>query len=106
ISDFDYLRKVWRTQVEEERLLGVCLAGIMDHPVMNTVSDESAKWYQALQAQAWETNDVWAKNLGINPSTSVTSVKPAGNSGELYNVASGIHPRYAKHYVRTIRQSN
>jgi ribonucleoside-diphosphate reductase alpha chain len=32
-------------------------------------------------------------------------VKPAGNSGELYGTASGIHPRYAHYYVRNIRVS-
>jgi ribonucleoside-triphosphate reductase len=106
ISDFDYLRKIWKHQVEEERLLGVCLAGIMDHSVMSQVTDESAHWYNSLRTEAWSVNKVWAKKLGINPTTSPTSVKPAGNSGELYNVASGIHPRYAEYYVRTIRQSN
>jgi ribonucleoside-triphosphate reductase len=106
ISDFDYLRKIWKHQVEEERLLGVCLAGIMDHSVLSKVTDESAHWYNSLRTEAWAVNKVWAKKLGIAATTSPTSVKPAGNSGELYNVASGIHPRYAEYYVRTIRQSN
>lgn len=106
ISDFDYLRKIWKHQVEEERLLGVCLAGIMDHDVLKSATDESAHWFNQLRTQAWATNKVWAKKLGINATTSPTSVKPAGNSGELYNVASGIHPRYAPYYIRTVRQSN
>lgn len=105
IDDFDYLRKVWTDNVEDERLLGVCLAGIMDHPVLSKQTDESAEWYQKLRDVAWETNKTWAKRLKINTSASVTAVKPAGNSGELHNVASGIHPRYAPYYIRTIRQS-
>ncbi|MGD9670123.1 MAG: hypothetical protein AB7U75_13835 [Hyphomicrobiaceae bacterium] len=106
ISDFDFLRKVWKDNVEEERLLGVCLAGIMDHPVLSTQSEESKEWAKALEAHAWEVNAEWAKKLGINSTASVTAIKPAGNSGELYDVSSGIHPRYAPYYIRTVRQSN
>lgn len=106
ISDFDYLRKVWSNNIEEERLLGVCLAGIMDHPVLSTQSQESAEWLQRLQDKAWEVNKKLAKDIGINATTSVTAIKPAGNSGELYDVSSGIHPRYAPYYIRSIRQSS
>jgi ribonucleoside-diphosphate reductase alpha chain len=34
LTDFRYLGKVWKTNTEEERLLGVSLTGIMDHPVL------------------------------------------------------------------------
>lgn len=105
ISDFEYLRKIWKQQVDEERLLGVCIAGIMDHEVLSQVSGQSAKWLNTLRDTSWSVNKEWAKKLGISPTTSPTSVKPAGNSGELYNLASGIHPRYSKYYARTIRQS-
>jgi ribonucleoside-triphosphate reductase len=32
LTDFKYLRKIWKDNTEEERLLGVSLTGIMDHP--------------------------------------------------------------------------
>ena len=32
-TKFPYLRKVWRNNTEEERLLGVSLTGIMDNPL-------------------------------------------------------------------------
>lgn len=105
ISDFDYLRKIWRQQVEEERLLGVCLAGIMDHFVTASVNDTSEMWFKTLRDDAIKCNAEEAKAIGINASASVTAVKPAGNSGELYDVASGIHPRYAPYYIRTIRET-
>lgn len=106
VTEFDYLRKVWKNNVDEERLLGVCLAGIMDHDVLSKQTEESARWYQELRDLAWEVNKTWAKKLGINSTASITAIKPAGNSGELYDVASGIHPRYAPYYLRTVRQSN
>jgi ribonucleoside-diphosphate reductase alpha chain len=106
VTDFDYLRKVWQSNVEDERLLGVCLAGIMDHPVLSQTTEESARWENELRELAWEVNKSIAEDIGINTTASVTAIKPAGNSGELYDVASGIHPRYAPYYIRSIRQSN
>lgn len=106
ITEFDYLRKIWSENTKEESLLGVCLSGIMDHPILSKVSDESATWYQEMRDVAWKVNKEWAEKLGINPSTSVTSIKPAGNSSELMGTSSGIHPRYSEYYIRTIRQSS
>lgn len=88
IDDFDYLRKVWTDNVEDERLLGVCLAGIMDHPVLSKQTDESAEWYQKLRDVAWETNKTWAKRLKINTSASVTAIKPAGNCRPWYSLVT------------------
>ena len=105
VTNFEYLDPSWKANCDEERLLGVCLAGIMDHPVLSRVSDESAHWLRTLRKVAEAANKFYALRVGIPVSAAVTSVKPAGNSGELYGVASGIHPRYAPYYIRTIRQS-
>jgi len=35
LTDFKYLRKIWKDNTEEERLLGVSLSGIMDHSVLS-----------------------------------------------------------------------
>ena len=35
LTDFRYLRKIWKDNTQEEALLGVSLTGIMDHPVMS-----------------------------------------------------------------------
>ena len=35
LTDFRYLRKVWKDNTEEERLLGVSLTGIMDNKLFN-----------------------------------------------------------------------
>lgn len=106
VDEFDYLRKIWTTNTQEERLLGVCLAGIMDHPDLQHVNKTAKEWLNELRDLAIKSNTLTAVDIGINSSASVTSIKPAGNSGELYNVSSGIHPRYAPYYIRTIRQSN
>ena len=36
LTDFKYLRKIWKDNTEEERLLGVSLTGIMDSKLLNS----------------------------------------------------------------------
>lgn len=112
LTNYRYLRKIWKTNSEEERLLGVSLTGIMDHYVMSGKSDRRdgngnlrklTDWCRELKAVARETNDEYAKLLGIEPSKHITLVKPSGTVSQLCNTASGIHPRYSKYYIRRVR---
>ena len=98
-TDFRYLRKVWQRNTEEERLLGVSLTGIADN------SDVFAGKVDLneLRLLANEVNAEWADRLGIPRSTAITCVKPSGTVSQLVNSSSGIHPRWAKYYVRTVR---
>lgn len=105
VTQFQYLRPIWRENIEEEALLGVCLSGFYDHHILGHDCPEADDWLNKLQQIAWTVNRKLAKEIGINPATSVTAVKPSGNSGELADSASGIHPRYAKYYIRRVRQS-
>jgi ribonucleoside-diphosphate reductase alpha chain len=98
-TNFKYLRKVWQKNTEEERLLGVSLTGIADNPaVFNGKID-----LNELREVANETNAEWADRLGIPRSAAITCVKPSGTVSQLVNSASGIHPRWSKHYIRTVR---
>jgi len=101
LTDFRYLRKIWKTNTEEEALLGLSLTGIMDHPVLS--SNGAEKWLTEMKEVAIETNKKWAKRLAINPAAAITCVKPSGTVSQLVNSASGIHPRFSPFYVRTVR---
>jgi len=105
LTDFRYLRKIWKDNTEEEALLGVSLTGIMDHPVMSgrKSREELQYWLKQLKEEAIKTNRTWAKRLGINVSTAITAVKPSGTVSQLVDSASGIHPRYAEQYIRRVR---
>jgi len=108
LTNFRYLRKVWRNNCEEERLLGVSLTGIMDHPVMNGSegNDKLISWLEQLKAVSQDVNDELSALLGINPSTAINAVKPSGTVSQLVDTASGIHPRYSPYYIRTVRADN
>lgn len=105
LTDFRYLRKIWKTNTEDEALLGVSFTGIMDHEVMSGRHSPSmlADWLEECKDVAIETNEVWAGKLGINPAAAITCVKPSGTVSQLVNSASGIHARYSEYYIRTVR---
>lgn len=106
LTNFRYLRKIWQKNTEEERLLGVSITGIMDHPVLSDSDNpELPKWLAALKQCAIDTNVEWADKLGIPASTAITCVKPSGTVSQLVDCSSGIHPRYSKYYIRTVRAS-
>jgi ribonucleoside-triphosphate reductase len=103
LTDFRYLRNLWKRNTEEEALLGLSLTGIMDHPVIGVSSDKTAQWLEELKLVAIKTNKKWAEKLGITQSVAITCVKPSGTVSQLVDSASGIHPRFSKHYIRRVR---
>ena len=105
LTDLKYLRKIWKTNTEEERLLGVSLTGIMDHPVLARMTD-SKIWLQEMKQVAIDTNREYAKKIGIPRSTAITCVKPSGTVSQLTDSASGIHARHNPFYIRTVRGDN
>lgn len=117
-THFPYLRKVWQKNTEEERLLGVSLTGIMDHPMLNgkgriTWEEDDGDYdiplsslLEYLKDVAVATNAEWAAHLGIPASTAITCVKPSGTVSQLVDSASGIHARHSEYYIRTVRGDN
>ena len=105
LTDFKYLRKVWKDNTEEERLLGVSLTGIMDHPVLSKNVD-SKRWLEEMREVAVDTNREFANMLGIPVSSAITCVKPSGTVSQLVDAASGIHARHNDHFIRTVRGDN
>lgn len=105
LTDLKYLRKIWKTNTEEERLLGVSLTGIMDHYVLSRTTD-SKIWLQDMKELAIKTNEEYADKIGIPRSTAITCVKPSGTVSQLTDSASGIHARHNPFYIRTVRGDN
>jgi ribonucleoside-diphosphate reductase alpha chain len=105
LTDFKYLRKIWKDNTEEERLLGVSLTGIMDHPVLSKNVD-SKRWLEEMREVAVNTNKEFANMLGIPVSSAITCVKPSGTVSQLVDAASGIHARHNDYFIRTVRGDN
>ena len=106
LTDFPYLRKIWKSNTREERLLGVSLTGIMDNIHTNCFLVNMRERLTRLKQIAIDTNKKYAKRFGIEESTAITCVKPSGTVSQLCDSASGIHARHSRYYIRTVRGDN
>jgi len=100
LTKFRYISKGWTKHCEEERLLGVSVTGQWDSEVAR-----QPETLRAMRDMAVKTNATYAKRFDINPSMSVTAVKPSGTVSQAFNCSSGIHPRHSKFYIRRVRIS-
>ena len=100
-----YLRKIWKENTEQERLLGVSLTGIMDNMVLSKTLD-SKTWLKEMKELAIDTNIYYSAILKIPQSAAITCVKPSGTVSQLVDSASGIHARHSDYYIRTVRGDN
>jgi ribonucleoside-triphosphate reductase len=107
LTDFKYLRKIWKDNTEEERLLGVSLTGQFGHKFMSGKEDivllES--FLMSMREKAREVNKEEAGKIGIPESAAITCVKPSGTVSQLVGVSSGMHPWHSPYYIRTVRGS-
>jgi len=103
LTNFVYLSPEWKANCDEERLLGVSMTGCLDHPVLSKTSEEAARWLTEMSAVVSEANKKWAKIFNIPESKATRCFKPSGTVSQLVDSASGIHPRYAPHYIRRVR---
>ena len=105
LTNFRYLRDIWRENSEEEALLGVSLTGIYDNELMSGKfgHEKLKKVLNELREVAVETNKEWAEKLGINQAAAITCVKPSGTVSQLVDCGSGIHPRWSEYYIRRVR---
>jgi len=103
LTNFKYINKSWKSNCDEERLLGVSMTGIMDNELTNGRKEGLDKRLEELRDIAVETNKEWAEKLGIPQSAAITCVKPSGTVSQLVDSASGIHARHNPYYIRTVR---
>lgn len=100
LTHFPYLSNEWKTNAEEERLLGVSITGQMDCPHV-----QNPEVLKMLREVAVETNKEYANKFGIHQSVAVTTGKPSGTVAQLVNASPGGHPRWSDYYLRNVRIS-
>ncbi|MCX6753763.1 MAG: ATP cone domain-containing protein [Candidatus Nomurabacteria bacterium] len=100
LTKFGYLSKEWKTNCDEERLLGVSVTGQWDSKIAR-----NAEMLAKLRLEAIRINKIYAKRFGISESTCITAVKPSGTVSQTVDCSSGMHPRHAPYYIRRIRIS-
>ena len=105
LTDFKYIRKIWKDNTEEERLLGVSLTGQFGHKFFSGQEglEKLGLVLDDLRASAVITNIGEAGKIGIPASAAVTCVKPSGTVSQLVGVSSGMHAWHSDYYIRTVR---
>jgi len=97
-----YVRRDWRKNQIDERLLGVDLNGQRDNAMFND-PDIQADVFEVLKEVVNETNKEYAQKLGIKQAAASTCAKPAGNSATFFGTASGGHARFSEFYIRRMQ---
>ena len=105
LTDFKYIRKIWKDNTEEERLLGVSLTGQFGHKFFSGQEglDKLGDVLANLRQWAVDMNIEEAAKIGIPASAAVTCVKPSGTVSQLVGVSSGMHTYHSEFYIRTVR---
>ncbi len=103
LTNYGFVRDIWRENSEEERLLGVSMTGVLDHRWFQSDNEAGREILTALRDYSHEINRRWADRLNITPSKAVTTNKPSGTVSQLVDSPSGMHPGHSAYYIRTVR---
>lgn len=108
LTNFNYLRPIWKKTTEKEYLLGVDITGQADAGLIRAFKHQQEVFpgitlpvlFNFLKEIVIETNKILAELFNIKPAAAATCVKPSGDSSQLFECSSGVHPRYSKYYIR------
>lgn len=100
ITTLSYPYKKSQDVIEKNRRLGQGITGWLQ------ATDEQLSWVDECYKGLREFDAKWSKQLGINESIKLTTVKPSGTLSLLAGVTPGIHPAYAQYYIRRVRMGS
>lgn len=101
ISGLPAIHPETREVVGRNRRIGVGVTGWMERPDLHD-GKLLGEVYEAM-----DTLDVaFSKELGCPRSVKLTTTKPSGTLSTLAGVTSGVHPAFAKHFIRRVRFSS
>lgn len=96
----------WNKVMQEERIVGISLTGIMDMVNKTGMSyEELEKLLKHLRSIVHQEGDRYCRELGISKPELMTTIKPEGTLSNLPGVSSGIHFPHSEYYIRRIRIS-
>lgn len=96
----------WNRVMQEDRIIGVSLTGMMD--MMNKTGmsyEELGCLLDELRETVHQEGLRYSRELGIEAPKLMTTIKPEGSLSTLPCVSSGIHFAHSGYYIRRIRIS-
>jgi len=104
-TKFNYIRKDWAINCEEERLLGVDITGQAECPLLQYKAKDRENLQRHLQKIVENVDIELSKRWGVNRSAANTTVKPGGDSSVFFNCGSGVSPWFAAQQIRWVRET-
>lgn len=95
----------WDRVQKRDRLLGVSMTGYQEMVGATNLSlDEQKELLSTIRKATHEAMREIAKELGLNESLLVTTVKPEGTLSQVFGgVSSGLHFPHSEYYIRRVR---
>lgn len=100
ITLMDYPGEGTNKIVHKNMRLGQSVTGWMQ------ATTDQLSWVSGTYEVLRDFDVEWSRVLGVNPSVKLTAVKPSGTLSLLAGVTPGIHPAYARFYVRRVRMGS
>ena len=97
ITSMEYPYEKTTKAVQKNRRLGQSVTGILQ------CSEEQISWLSKAYEELKEYDIWWSQQNGITPSIRLTTVQPSGTLSLLPGVTPGIHPAFARYYIRRVR---
>lgn len=97
ISTIGFINEKTNKVVRRNHRLGIGITGFLQSDLMNT------DWMNEVYHHLEQTDKKYSRQLGVNTSIKLTTVKPSGTLSLLAGVTSGVHPAYSEYYIRRIR---
>ena len=99
ICALPFIHKKTEDVVHKNMRIGVGITGICQ-------SINKLGWLDECYTYLRDFDEQWSKKMGYPVSVRLTTVKPSGTLSLLSGSTPGVHPAYAKHYVRRVRMSS
>ena len=97
ITDMNYPYEKTNKIVQKNRRLGQSITGVLQ------ATEEQLSWLDPAYKHLSDLDETYSKSLGLSPSVRLTTVQPSGTLSLLPGVTPGIHPAYARYYIRRVR---
>ena len=99
ICALPFIHKKTENVVHKNMRIGVGITGICQ-------SINKLGWLDECYNYLRDFDEQWSKKMGYPVSVRLTTVKPSGTLSLLSGSTPGVHPAYAKHYIRRVRMSS
>ncbi len=99
ICSLNYLHERTTKIVHKNRRIGLGVGGICQ-------SLDKLEWLDDCYKHLRGFDKEWSKKRNWPESIKLTTVKPSGTISLVSNSSPGVHPAYAKHYIRRVRMAS